>query len=205
MLQEKVKCACGCGQEFDKYDKKRRIRRYISGHNSKIDNPHKGEKVSLKCDWCNKEIYKLKCQIELYQYHFCSRHCKAKWIGNKLSNDYLYKERQRQLIKKKGNKPPIHIGMDHWNWKGGISKPNRGEDYKYLQWRKDVFVKYNYICQICGIRGGKLSSHHIISWVDNVDLRYDLDNGLCLCYDCHMKLHGLKKKITYLPQQLELF
>lgn len=31
----KIQCACGCGMEFYKYDKHRRERIYISGHNFK--------------------------------------------------------------------------------------------------------------------------------------------------------------------------
>jgi len=49
---EKVKCACGCGREFLKYDKYGRERRFISGHNSKIleakkaiSKQHKGIKI----------------------------------------------------------------------------------------------------------------------------------------------------------------
>jgi len=33
---EKIKCDCGCGIKLWKYDKYGRVRRFISGHNSKI-------------------------------------------------------------------------------------------------------------------------------------------------------------------------
>ena len=152
----------------------------------------KGKKES-KCDWCGKTVYKYHSQLK-FKHVFCNRNCKAKFIGKQLSNDLEYKERQRKLIKLKGKKPPEHKGKDHWNWKGGISKVNRGQDYKYCQWRKDVLAKYNFICQHCFVRGGKLSAHHIIHWSDSEELRYDINNGLCLCYECHMKHHGLNKK-----------
>ena len=31
---EIIKCACGCGKEFNKYDKRNRVRLYYHGHNS---------------------------------------------------------------------------------------------------------------------------------------------------------------------------
>jgi len=155
-------------------------------------NMKKGKKERVKCDYCSKEYEKYKSQL-IYKNKFCSRKCRALFGGNKLRNDFDYKERQRKLIKAKGNRPPLHIGENHWNWKGGISKSNRGEDYKYCQWRKDVLAKYNFTCQKCGKRGVKLSSHHIIKWSESEELRYDLNNGICLCYECHMKIHGLNK------------
>ena len=124
---------------------------------------------------------------------FCSRHCRAKWTGHKLANDPVYRERQRQLIKSLGNKPPLHRGPAHWNWKGGISKIDRGQDYRYIQWRKDILAKYNYTCAACGVRGGRLSAHHVDSWADFPESRYDIENGLCLHYSCHMQLHGLER------------
>lgn len=32
----KIKCRCGCGTEFYKFDKYGRLRRFISGHNKKV-------------------------------------------------------------------------------------------------------------------------------------------------------------------------
>jgi 5-methylcytosine-specific restriction endonuclease McrA len=37
--QEIVKCACGCGKDLDKFDKKGRERKFISGHNFRIQIP----------------------------------------------------------------------------------------------------------------------------------------------------------------------
>jgi hypothetical protein len=100
----------------------------------------------------------------------------------------------REIALRNGNKPPLMTGEDHWNWKGGISEYNRGQDTEFCKWRKAVFSRDNYTCQICGVRGGRLSGHHIKGWAKYPELRYDLNNGQCLCYDCHMELHGLKKK-----------
>lgn len=37
----------------------------------------------------------------------------------------------------------------------------------------------------------KLIAHHIYNWKDNPDKRYDIDNGITLCEDCHLMFHIL--------------
>lgn len=56
----------------------------------------------------------------------------------------------------------------------------------YREWRRSVFKRDNYTCQCCDKRSGKLNAHHILNWSDNVDLRYDIDNGITLCEECHL-------------------
>lgn len=189
MPKEIVTCACGCGASFEKFDSKNRPRRYVSGHNPQVTNPALKELVI--CQHCSSEFRAYKSLRRC----FCSRSCKAQALGQRLSQDLDYKERQRQLIKAKGNRPPEHKGEAHWNWKGGISLVNKNErnNTEYRQWRKDVLARFNFTCQHCGIRGGKLSAHHIKEWSKFPALRYDVANGLCLHYCCHMELHGLSK------------
>lgn len=168
---------------------------YYNGGKEKLDTYRiVGDISELICEYCGNNFQKLTSTIKGYTHHFCSNHCKAKWIGNKLKHDIDYKHAQRLISLSHGNKPPILKGENHPKWKGGISKYDRGQDYNYIKWRKDVFAKYNYTCQYCGVRGGRLSSHHVKSWSEYPELRYDVNNGLCLCYDCHMELHGLNKK-----------
>lgn len=82
-------------------------------------------------------------------------------------------------------------GKNHWNWKGGISKDNRGKDGAYLWWRREILSRDNYICAACGVRGGKLVAHHLFGWTEYPEYKYDLDNGVTLCSDYHLYLHGL--------------
>lgn len=159
----------------------------IGNHRKKV------ERIIVKCDFCGRELERLPCKM-IYKHHFCNSSCRAKYTGQVIVQTIEYKEKHRQISLKNGNKPPLHIGEDHWNWKGGIGKQNRGKDGEYIKWRKAIFSKFNYICQECGVRGGCLSAHHIKPWAEYPELRYDIENGICLCYDCHMELHGLKKK-----------
>lgn len=43
-------------------------------------------------------------------------------------------------------------------------------------------------CEKCGKSGGRLEAAHIRSRV-RLNLRYDLENGLCLCHACHRWAH----------------
>lgn len=58
-----------------------------------------------------------------------------------------------------------------------------------IRWAKDVKRAGNFTCLKCGQLGGKLVSHHIESWCSNVDLRFVLSNGACLCQRCHFDFH----------------
>lgn len=74
----------------------------------------------------------------------------------------------------------------HWLWKGGIRKGRIGffsTDYK--EWRKTVFERDDYTCQICKIRGGILHADHLKRWKDHPNSRYDVNNGRTLCAICH--------------------
>jgi len=94
------------------------------------------------------------------------------------------------ILRKKGKKNP--------NWKGGITSKNQQErgSAKTREWRMAVFLRDNFTCQFCGARChrglGKsvfLVAHHIKSWARHKSLRYDIDNGITLCEDCHSLVH----------------
>ncbi len=81
-------------------------------------------------------------------------------------------------------------GEKHWNWQGGITPRNRGirNSPEVRLWRKAIFERDDYICQICGQRGGNLNANHIKKFNDHPNLRFNLNNGITLCKKCHFGL-----------------
>lgn len=88
-------------------------------------------------------------------------------------------------------------------WKGGAAHHRiERATGEYQSWRKMVFGRDKYRCQCCGAKQGEvdfqveLHAHHIINWKDCKELRYNVDNGITFCHDCHLKFHSIygKKK-----------
>jgi hypothetical protein len=58
-------------------------------------------------------------------------------------------------------------------------------DRKYMDWRNGVFIRDNWTCQTCNKRGCYLEPHHIKGWAKYPELRYEVENGVTLCLECH--------------------
>ncbi len=87
-----------------------------------------------------------------------------------------------QLIKSEKQK-----ANKHYNWQGGITSENKiiRRSLKMRNWRKAIFKRDNYTCQICQGRGGYLNADHIKSFALFPNLRFELSNGRTLCVPCH--------------------
>ena len=105
-------------------------------------------------------------------------------------------ENKKQIsdtLKRKGIKPPrpprekLCRGSKHRWWKGGISPTNEllRKSPEYKLWRKSVFERDHYTCLICGEVGGVINAHHIRSWKDFPEERYEVNNGMTMCNSCH--------------------
>jgi len=86
-------------------------------------------------------------------------------------------------------------GKDSHSWKGGgVHLYKHYQNADYIEWRKKVFERDNYSCLNCGARGRKnqqvvLHPHHIKSYTNFPNIRYDVNNGVTLCVSCHHKVH----------------
>lgn len=107
--------------------------------------------------------------------------------------------KERKIPGKFGKDNPMYgiRGSKHPNWKGG-STPERQKLYRTELWKKIVrtaFERDNWVCQRCGggtTYGNGLHTHHLKSWADYPDDRFDLDNLITLCRKCHNWVHSNK-------------
>jgi DNA-binding CsgD family transcriptional regulator len=96
----------------------------------------------------------------------------------------------------KGKKRPGMSGKNHHNWKGGITEENIliRNSIEYNTWRNLIYKRDNWTCQRCNVHCDKydIVAHHIKSFNDYPELRFDVDNGITLCRSCHAYVHKIK-------------
>jgi len=68
-------------------------------------------------------------------------------------------------------------------------------------WHEEVCKRDSYTCRVCkkvfiyphyfdeNGRNQYVCGHHRLTKASRPDLRLDIDNGVCLCFDCHEKVH----------------
>lgn len=60
----------------------------------------------------------------------------------------------------------------------------------HREWSLKVKQKHNFTCVFCyDDTGHNLVSHHMYGYADYPKLRFDIDNGVCLCENCHKDFH----------------
>lgn len=104
--------------------------------------------------------------------------------------EILYYKITEQILNE-WNKFNVKTKKYHWNYNGGISNENKiiRNSSKMKYWRISVFERDDYTCQNCNTKGGILNAHHIKQFANYPELRFDIDNGITLCKNCHIKEH----------------
>ena len=80
-------------------------------------------------------------------------------------------------------------GEKNGMWKGGISKKYDliRASIEWKNWRTFVFKRDKFECQFCHIINKEIHPHHIKKFSEFIDLRFNVNNGITLCIDCHNK------------------
>jgi hypothetical protein len=133
------------------------------------------QKLKYKCE-CGNDSYIAFAKFQGGQR--CDK-CKAKKISEKLSG-------------------PNSLNWDHTKTMEERLKDRRYPEY--YEWRRAVFARDDYSCQVCGERGGVLNAHHIQGFAKFPELRTEVSNGITLCNDCHSLYH---RKVEHNTATLE--
>ncbi len=71
-------------------------------------------------------------------------------------------------------------------------------------WRNKVLERDNFKCQICQYKPSKPHVHHIIPKQDK-ELRYDINNGITLCFNHHkVGLHSPHQNSLFFSEWLKI-
>lgn len=157
-----------------------------------------------KCEYCGGEYYGK--PSERGKKRYCSRLCadRVQRTGKTLTCKVCGKEYYRPLSQiKRGSSCCSYAcanfyqrtnqkGEKSHTWQGGksvIYKRLRASA-DFVEWRRKVFERDDYTCQVCGKRNGNgytviLHPHHIKSFTHYPELRFDVDNGITVCVNCH--------------------
>lgn len=86
------------------------------------------------------------------------------------------------------------------------------EEYRktsdYYKWRLSVWARDNFTCIKCSKKrdaNTMINAHHLESFKNNIDLRFDVDNGVTLCESCHIKFHAKYTNRNNTKEQFEEF
>lgn len=143
----------------------------------------------------------------------CCRSCAQTLAKSKPDVRRVLSFRARKQVLRQGGIPNAckftpesvrKMGPDHWNWKGGISLYQRDGELQ-SRWSRRVMQKKGRVCLLCWEESKPVHVHHLKSWGQFPDLRYDIQNGIPLCFDCHLRYaHAGKFTVTSYLTDLEM-
>lgn len=165
----------------------------------------------VNCKKCGKEFSVVPARLPTARY--CSYRCRADWQAE----NGTFRKENNPNYRGGHNKPCQHCGKEFWvipategrkfcskpcadiggfrysgkdhpNYREEARRKNRGGPHH--KWVNAVIGRDNATCQKCGAKEIELHAHHIKSYKDHPDLRFDLDNGITLCFKCHWLTHA---------------
>lgn len=184
-------------QEKERLKNKRKSKLKIAPKESKI------------CLICGKEFFKKnQGKIQWEKAKFCSRECFKKSGRNKLGKETRnYKHGEEWSGKNspcwKGGKPKCldcgkEIGYKQKYCKDCKKNHLKSKEYHLIRESKEfkifrdcVFTTDDYVCQKCGQKGYKLHPHHILNFSQHPEERFNPNNGITFCEDCHREFHKI--------------
>lgn len=83
------------------------------------------------------------------------------------------------------------------------TEENKAYNSRYKHWSLEVKRRDNWKCKInnCDCKG-RLESHHILTWKDFPELRYEINNGITLCQFHHPHKRSEERRLIPLFQSM---
>ena len=146
---------------------------------------------------------------------------KTKYVGGKKGRKYSEEAKKRLSLS--------HMGIPAWNkgmkgFRAGLSRgiAPKGElhyryikdrtklakkqirnDTAYFEWRRNVWLRDRFTCKLVNPDClGKIEAHHILSWSEYPELRYQNNNGITLCHAHHPRKRAEEKRLAPIFQEL---
>lgn len=176
--------------------------------NSLGNKPRTG--IVRNCLFCNIEVYLSPSRAKLYKTTFCSKEHNIAYMkansfffecficGNKkYTQPFQVKLRTRATcsIECRGKVKSLDAQERRKNYtKHQLDRLARYSP-EAKTWRKAIFVRDDYTCQVCNVRGTYLEADHIKPWAYFPELRFELSNGRTLCRACHDKTKMSAKRM----------
>ncbi len=157
-----------------------------------------------QCDFCKLDFRQYECNFRRNKTSlvFCSRPCKGKYyslILFRLPPSQKGKSHTEETKLKMRNRKP-------WNYIGDrtqLAKKQERNDSSYKEWRKQVWLRDNFKCKIANPDCcGRIEAHHILSWSEYPELRYQNNNGITLCHAHHPRKRAEEKRLVPTFQEL---
>ena len=145
-------------------------------------------KRGYTCKNCNTDFIRYVCNVKS-KLVFCSKKCKGRFYS-----DVLGKNPPSVKGMFIGEKSPVWIKDRSKLKKYFGSEERRSQLYKH--WRKQTWLRDNFKCRIenkdcCG----RIEVHHILSWREYPELRYQINNGITLCHAHHPRKRAEEKRL----------
>lgn len=101
----------------------------------------------------------------------------------------------------------INRGIEIKDFDNFTTLKNKRERVKfdYSNIRQQCYENANYICDLYGTKGEELNAHHLDSWHNNEDKRFDLNNLICLSKQAHKTFHYKYSNKNNTKEQYEEF
>jgi 5-methylcytosine-specific restriction endonuclease McrA len=170
--------------------------------------------ATVRCIVCNKECNIRTARVPTFK--FCSFACRSKWRSEfwtgpnnpayldeprvktcghcgkefpQRDNESIAFFRVRKFCSRACSRlgQKYRSGEEHWLYKPDSRRKNRRG--KHGAWARAIISRDKATCQRCGAQNIQLHAHHIESFADHPEKRWDLSNGETLCYRCHLDEH----------------